>query len=147
MKRLAVCVLIVLLACSFAFAAGGSEKQAGVKEIVIGVFEPLTGENGGGGYQEVLGMRYANQVYPTVQINGETYKVRLVEADNKSDKTEAVTAAQSLISAGASVVLGSYGSGVSIAAGDIFADNKVPAIGASCTNPQVTLGNDYYFRV
>ncbi len=30
----------------------------------------------------------------TVQINGETYSVRLVEADNKSDKTEAVTAAQ-----------------------------------------------------
>ncbi len=147
MKRLAVCVLIVLLACSFAFAAGGSEQKAGVKEIVIGVFEPLTGENGGGGYQEVLGMRYANQVYPTVKINGETYNVRLVEADNKSDKTEAVTAAQSLISAGASVVLGSYGSGVSIAAGDIFADNKIPAIGASCTNPQVTLGNDYYFRV
>jgi branched-chain amino acid transport system substrate-binding protein len=147
MKRLAVCVLIVLLACSFVFAAGGSEQKAGVKEIVIGVFEPLTGENGGGGYQEVLGMRYANQVYPTVKINGETYKVRLVEADNKSDKTEAVTAAQSLISAGASVVLGSYGSGVSIAAGDIFADNKIPAIGASCTNPQVTLGNDYYFRV
>ena len=147
MKRLAVCVLIVLLACSFVFAAGGSEQKAGVKEIVIGVFEPLTGENGGGGYQEVLGMRYANQVYPTVKINGETYNVRLVEADNKSDKTEAVTAAQSLISAGASVVLGSYGSGVSIAAGDIFADNKIPAIGASCTNPQVTLGNDYYFRV
>ena len=147
MKRLAVCVLIVLLACSFVFAAGGSEQKAGVKEIVIGVFEPLTGENGGGGYQEVLGMRYANQVYPTVKINGETYNVRLVEADNKSDKTEAVTAAQSLISAGAAVVLGSYGSGVSIAAGDIFADNKIPAIGASCTNPQVTLGNDYYFRV
>ena len=50
MKRLAVCVLIVLLACSFVFAAGGSEQKAGVKEIVIGVFEPLTGENGGGGY-------------------------------------------------------------------------------------------------
>lgn len=46
-----------------------------------------------------------------------------------------------------SVVLGSYGSGVSIAAGQIFADAKIPAIGASCTNPQVTQGNDYYFRV
>jgi branched-chain amino acid transport system substrate-binding protein len=147
MKRIAVCLLIALLACQFVSAAGGTEQQSGAKEIVIGVFEPLTGENGGGGYQEVLGMRYANQVYPTVKINGQDYKVRLVEADNKSDKTEAVTAAQSLISAGASVVLGSYGSGVSIAAGAIFADNKVPAIGASCTNPQVTFGNDYYFRV
>ena len=147
MKKLTVCLLVFLLASSVLFAAGGTEQKSGVKEVVIGVFEPLTGENGGGGYQEVLGMRYANKVYPTVKINGETYNVRLVEADNKSDKTEAVTAAQSLISSGASVILGSYGSGVSIAAGDIFLDNKVPAIGASCTNPQVTLGNDYYYRV
>ena len=147
MKKLTVCLLVLLLASSVLFAAGGAEQKSGAKEIVIGVFEPLTGENGGGGYQEVLGMRYANKVYPTVKINGETYNVRLVEADNKSDKTEAVTAAQSLISSGASVILGSYGSGVSIAAGDIFLDNKVPAIGASCTNPQVTLGNDYYYRV
>ncbi len=148
MKRLTVYLLVLLFASSLMFAKGSSEQASDVKEVVIGVFEPQTGENGGGGYQEVLGMRYANEVYPTVQINGgETYNVRLVEADNKSDKTEAVTAAQSLISSGASVILGSYGSGVSIAAGDIFLDNQVPAIGASCTNPQVTLGNDYYFRV
>ena len=115
--------------------------------IKIGVFEPVTGENGGGGFQEVLGMRYANQVAPTVDIGGKSYKVELVEVDNKSDKTEAVTAAQSLIASGVSVVLGSYGSGVSIAAGGIFADAQVAAIGASCTNPQVTLDNDYYFRV
>ncbi len=147
MKKLTVCLLVLVLLTSSIFATGTTEQKSDVKEVVIGVFEPQTGENGGGGYQEVLGMRYANLMYPTVQINGETYKVRLVEADNKSDKTEAVTAAQSLISSGASVVLGSYGSGVSIAAGDIFLDNQVPAIGASCTNPQVTLGNDYYFRV
>ncbi len=147
MKKLTVVLLVMLLLGSVVFAAGSSEAKSGIKEVVIGVFEPLTGENGGGGYQEVLGMRYANVVYPTVQINGETYNVRLVEADNKSDKTEAVTAAQSLISSGASVILGSYGSGVSIAAGDIFLDNKIPAIGASCTNPQVTQSNDYYFRV
>ena len=95
----------------------------------------------------MLAIRYANTVRPTVDINGETYTIELVEADNKSDKTEAVSAANSLISAGVSVILGSYGSGVSIAAGEIFADNEIPAIGCSCTSPQVTLGNDYYFRV
>ncbi len=79
------CVLVGSVASSSVlFAAGGAEQKSGAKEIVIGVFEPLTGENGGGGYQEVLGMRYANKVYPTVKINGETYNVRLVEADNKS---------------------------------------------------------------
>jgi len=73
--------------------------------------------------------------------------VELVEVDNKSDKTEAVTAAQNLVSAGVSAVVGSYGSGVSIAAGPTFEDAQIPAVGASCTNPQVTDGNDYYFRV
>ncbi|MDD3251837.1 MAG: ABC transporter substrate-binding protein [Lachnospiraceae bacterium] len=125
-------------------AAGGSSN--GEKVIKIGVFEPTTGENGGGGFQEVLGMRYANQTHPTVKIGEDEYKVELVEVDNKSDKTEAVNAAQKLVSEKVSVVLGSYGSGVSIAAGQIFADAKIPAIGASCTNPQVTQGNDFYFR-
>lgn len=114
--------------------------------IKIGVFEPTTGENGGGGMQELLGMRYANKVNPTVDINGTTYNIQLVEVDNQSDKTAAVTAANSLISSGVVAVLGSYGSGVSIAAGQTFADAQVPAMGASCTNPQVTLGNDFYFR-
>jgi len=137
-KVLALVLALMLIVPAFALA----------EDVVkIGVFEPVTGENGGGGFQEVLGMRYANQVAPTVDVGGKTYKVELVEVDNKSDKTEAVTAAQSLIASGVSVVLGSYGSGVSIAAGGIFADAKVAAIGASCTNPQVTLGNDYYFRV
>lgn len=140
---LCLCIIIGLLsACS---SKPTSKDQS--KVIKIGVFEPFTGENGGGGFQEVLGIRYANKVYPTVEINGDTYQIELVEADNKSDKTEAVSAAQSLISSGVSIVIGSYGSGVSIAAGEIFADAEVPAIGASCTNPQVTLGNDYYFRV
>ena len=126
---------------------GCGGKKTDDKVIKIGVFQPTTGENGGGGFQEVLGIRYANQVHPTVTINGEEYKVELVEVDNKSDKTEAVNAAQKLVSEKVSVVLGSYGSGVSIAAGQIFADAKIPAIGCSCTNPQVTEGNDFYFRV
>lgn len=104
-------------------------------------------ENGGGGFQEVMGIRYANSIRNKVTIGGEEYTVELVEVDNKSDKTEAVSAAQSLVSKNVSVVLGSYGSGVSIAAGQIFADAQITAIGCSCTNPQVTEGNEYYFRV
>ncbi len=146
-KIFAIVLSVVMLAAVFAGCSGGNESADGDKVIKIGVFEPVTGENGGGGFQEVLAIRYANTVRPTVDINGETYTIELVEADNKSDKTEAVSAANSLISAGVSVILGSYGSGVSIAAGEIFADNEIPAIGCSCTSPQVTLGNDYYFRV
>lgn len=145
---LSACLAIGALAgCSSSSSSSDGEQTSGENVIKIGVFEPQTGENGGGGLQEVYGIRYANQVYPTVDIGGTEYKIELVEVDNKSDKTEAVTAAQKLVSEGVVGILGSYGSGVSIAAGDIFAEAGIPAIGCSCTNPQVTSGNDWYFRV
>ena len=115
--------------------------------IYVGIFQPTTGENGGGGYQEVLGTRYAHELYPTVTIDGTEYNIELVEVDNQSDKAAAVTAAQNLISSKVVAVTGSYGSGVSIAAGQTFADACVPAVACSATNPQVTLGNDFYYRV
>ncbi len=145
-KKLLAIVLCLSLSVSVLTGCGSKSESAG-NVIKIGVFEPLTGENGGGGFQEVMGMRYANEVYPTIDIDGVTYDIELVEVDNKSDKTEAVSAAQSLISSDVKAVLGSYGSGVSIAAGEFFKEAGIPAIGASCTNPQVTLGNDFYFRV
>lgn len=153
MKKFIALALASVMTLSLV-ACGGSDAPASDvagtaisgDTIKIGVFEPTTGENGGGGMQEVLGIRYANTVAPTVDINGTTYNIELVEVDNQSDKTAAVTAAQSLISSGVVGVLGSYGSGVSIAAGQTFAEAGVPAIGCSCTNPQVTLGNDFYFR-
>ncbi len=107
--------------------------------LKIGIFEPATGENGAGGMQEVLGARYANKVVPSVTVNGKEYKIELVEVDNQSDKTAAVTAAQNLVSSGVIAVIGSYGSGVSIAAGSTFEQAKILAVGGSCTNPQVTL--------
>ena len=151
LKKVLALTLTAALAASALTACGSSGSSSSSSGssgdvIKIGVFEPQTGENGGGGFQEVLGMRYANQKYPTVKVGDKEYKIQLVEVDNKSDKTEAVTAAQKLVSEKCSVVLGSYGSGVSIAAGQYFADAQIPAIGASCTNPQVTQGNDFYFR-
>ena len=58
-----------------------------------------------------------------------------------------MTAAQELVSKKVSIVLGSYGSGVSIAAAPTFQSASIPAIGCSCTNPAVTEANPYYFRV
>ena len=150
MKKLLAVLLAGLMALSLVACGnkGGaaSTSASGEKVIKIGVFEPQTGENGGGGIQEVYGIRYANMIYNTIKIGGEDYKIELFEVDNKSDKTEAVNAAQKLIAEKVSVVLGSYGSGVSIAAGEYFKEAKIPAIGCSCTNPQVTNGNEYYFR-
>lgn len=149
---LALVMVFALCACGEKTEQGGSDAaDKGVvvdgDTIKIGVFEPTTGENGAGGMQEVLGIRYAKTVAPTVTIGDKEYNIELVVVDNQSDKTAAVTAAQQLISNGVIGVLGSYGSGVAIAAGETFASSQVPAIGCSCTNPQVTAGNDFYFRV
>ena len=131
-----------LVACGSKESGGSDEKV-----VKIGVFEPQSGDNGAGGKQEILGMQYANSLIPTVEIGGETYKVELVYADNASSNDKAPTAAQTLISSGVSIVLGSYGSGVSIAAGDTFSAARVPAVGVTCTNPQVTSDCDVYFRI
>ena len=137
MKKLAAvtCVLSMALA-----------SMAMADTVKIGVFEPASGDNGAGGKQEVLGMQYANQVQPTVEIDGTEYDVELNIVDNESS-TDKATSAATAAAEGASVVLGSYGSAVSIAAGDIFKSAGVGAIGVTCTNPQVTEGNDNYFRI
>ena len=108
---LVLCMVFALCACG---NSGGSSASS-AKVVKIGVFEPQSGDNGAGGKQEILGMQYANKLTPTVEIGGETYQVELVYADNGSSTDKAPSAAQQLVSSGVSVVLGSYGSGVSIA--------------------------------
>lgn len=134
MKR--VFALVLTLATALGLAAcnsGGGESGENV--VRIGIFEPATGDNGAGGKQEMLGMQYANKETPTVDIGGTTYTVELVYADNGSDPAKAPTAAAELVSKDVSVVLGSYGSTVSLAGGPVFGEAGVPAIGVGCTNP------------
>ena len=136
-----VFALILALAMMLSCAAFAEDV------VKIGVFEPASGDNGAGGKQEVLGIEYANSIVPTVTVGGTEYKVELVIVDNQSATDKAVTAAQTLVGSGVSIVLGSYGSGVSMAGGEVFAQAGVPAIGCSCTNPGVTSLCDWYWRI
>jgi len=148
MKR-KISLLLVLAMSTSLMLAGCNSKQnskANVDSDVvkIGVFEPMTGANAAGGQLEVEGAKLANKLYPTVLGK----KVELVFADNKSDKVESASAASNLIEQeNVNAIIGSWGSGNSMGAGDVVMEAKVPAVGASCTNPLVTVGNDYYFRV
>ena len=153
MKKILALVLALVMALALvACGDKGGEQQdddsaSGDKVVKIGVFEPQSGDNGAGGKQEVLGMQYANYVQPTVDINGETYKVQLEVVDNRTAAENGPSAAAELVNKGVSIVLGSYGSGVSMAGGTVFAEAGVPAIGVTCTNPQVTSDCDVYFRI
>ncbi len=147
-----ILALVLALAMTFALAAcgeqgGETEQPAGEKVVKIGVFEPQTGDNGAGGKQEILGMQYANYVQPTVNIGGEEYQVKLEIVDNRTTAENGPSAAAELVNRGVSVVLGSYGSGVSMAGGAVFSEAGIPAIGVTCTNPQVTSDCDVYHRI
>ena len=141
-------VMSVLLASAVMLGAltgcGGDKKEAAKSDVVkVGVFLPLTGDNAAGGELELRGVKLAHKLHP--EVLGK--KVELVVADNKSDKAESASVAARLIEKDKVVTLiGTYGSSLAMAAGNIVKEAKVPAIGTSCTNPQVTANNDYYFR-
>ena len=153
MKRVLALALAMVMALSLAACGGsgdtstGDSGSSGGNVVRIGVFEPATGDSGPGGKQEMLGMQYANKETPTVDIGGTTYNVELVYADNGSTTDKAPTAAAELVSKDVSLVLGSYGSSVAMAGGPVFDEAGLAAIGVTCTNPNITAGNDYYFRI
>lgn len=116
------------------------------KRITVGVYEPTTGNDSAGGKQELLGIIYANRLDDKITVDGEEYTVELFVSDNASLAENALAAATKIIDANAVAVIGSYGSGVSIAAAETFSEANIPAVGASCTNPEVTSKSNLYFR-
>ena len=144
MKKIISLTVASLLMILALVGCGKKESPADSNVIKIGVFEPVTGANAGGAKWEIEGIKLANKLYP--EVLGK--KVELVIVDNKSDKVEAANAASRLVDKeNVNAVIGSYGSSLSIAGGEIFKNAKIPAVGASCTNPMVTLDNEYYSRV
>lgn len=142
MKKFAailMCLVLVLPILAMAETTVGTIK--------VGVYQPASGASGPGGKQETLGIEYAWSLFPTVQLTDGLYNVELVPVDNQSSIDKAPSAAQSLVSSGVSIVLGSYGSSVSSAAAPIFEKAGLVAVGLSCTNPAVTQGKPLYYRI
>ncbi|KPL24257.1 MAG: branched-chain amino acid ABC transporter substrate-binding protein [Anaerolineae bacterium SM23_84] len=112
--------------------------------IKIGVYEPMTGAFAAGGEMTYEGVELAHE-YKS-EVLGKPVEIVLV--DNKSDKTEAATAMSRLIEAEKVVgVIGSYGSSLSMAGGEVAEVAGVPVVGCSPTNPLVTKGKRFYTRV
>ncbi len=111
--------------------------------IKIGVYLPLSGQNAFGGQLEIRGIELAHKKVP--EILGR--KVELIIIDNKSDKVEAANAVMRLTASEKVIgIIGSYGSSLSLAGGEISEKAKTPAIATSSTNPLVTQDKKYYFR-
>lgn len=128
-------------AAAFLFVLAGAAFAA--DPIKIGVYLPLTGQNAFGGQLELEGVQLANKEIPEVLGR----KVELVVVDNKSDKVESANAVQRLIDNDKVVaIIGTYGSSLAMAGGEVAEKAGIPVMGTSCTNPLVTEGKKYYFR-
>jgi len=85
--------VIILLASIAAGCAPQNEESAELKEVVIGVYEPMTGSQAAGGVQTMQGVNLAYE--QRGEVLGKP--IRLVLVDNRSDKAESATAMTRLI--------------------------------------------------
>ncbi|MDR1131310.1 MAG: ABC transporter substrate-binding protein [Oscillospiraceae bacterium] len=154
MRKILLAVLFICFVTGLLIVSAslGGKKAPGTpssgdqnkNSIYIGVYEPLSGDHALGGSAEALGIRYANTLYPTVELAGVSYEIRLVEADNATD---AAAAAKTLTGAGVSAVLGSYGAQATAAGLAEFSKSGIPLLGISCLSEDIAADGDAYFRM
>jgi branched-chain amino acid transport system substrate-binding protein len=133
---------LLVLAFLTVFALSGTALAADT--IKIGVYLPLTGQMAFGGQLELEGLQMAHKEAP--EVLGK--KVELFVVDNKSDKVESANAVKRLIEKEKVVaIIGTYGSSLAMAGGEVAEKAGIPMVGTSPTNPLVTQGKKYSFRV
>ena len=134
-KKIMVAFCIILVMAGMAMAAD---------TVKIGVYLPVTGGNAIGGQLELDGVKLAHKEAPTVLGK----KVEIIFVDNKSDKVEAANAVKRLVEKEkVNAIIGTYGSSLAMAGGEVAEKARIPMVGTSCTNPLVTQGKKYVFRV
>ena len=125
----------VLIWAGWSFAA---------ETIKLGGWLPMTGAVAAYGQDAWAGMQIAMQMKPNVLGK----KVVVVVADTKSDKIEAANAMSRLIEKEKVIaVIGEMISGDTMAGGPIAEKAKIPVVSPTATNPLVTQGKKYVFRV
>jgi len=125
----------VLLLAGWSFAAD---------TIKIGGWLPMTGAVAAYGQDANDGIAIAMEMKPTVLGK----KVEFTVADTKSDKIEAANAMSRLIEKDKVIaVIGEMISGDTMAGGPIADKAKIPVVSPTATNPLVTQGKKYVFRV
>jgi branched-chain amino acid transport system substrate-binding protein len=137
MKKFLMGVSIV---CSILVLAGLGLAQ----NIKVGGFLPMTGAVAAYGQDAKVGIEIAMGMKPTVLGR----KVEFVIADTKSDKIEAANAMSRLIERDKVLaVIGEMISGDTMAGAPIAEKAMIPVVSPTATNPLVTQGKKYIFRV
>lgn len=121
-------------------AALSSFAMAQEQVVKIGHVAPLSGAIAHLGKDNEYGARLAIEELNAkgVSINGKKVKFELVAEDDASDPKQGTAAAQKLVDAKVSGVVGHLNSGTTIPASKIYSDAGIPQISPSATNPKYT---------
>jgi branched-chain amino acid transport system substrate-binding protein len=118
--------------------------------VKIGHVAPVSGAIAHLGKDNEYGARLAIEELNAkgVNINGKKVKLELVAEDDAADPKQGTAAAQKLVDAKVSGVIGHLNSGTTIPASKIYSDAGIPQISPSSTNPKYTRqGYKTAFRV
>ena len=115
--------------------------------LQIAVIGPMSGIDHEGGQAMLDGVNlYVDEVNKNGGINGR--KVEVIAYDDQNDKVVARNKAIEIAKdSNTLIVIGHYYSSISLEGGKIYKEYGIPAVTASATAPEVTEGNDWYFRV
>ena len=142
--------LALLTVCLvFGFGACTPGERGGEDPVVrIGIHQPLTGVTAASGNLQLRGMQLAHELFPYVEVARVRHRVELFIQDNRSDRDYSPRVVERLIDEyGVHLILGTASSPLAIPAVAVARDREIPIIAASATNPLVTLGNPWSFRV
>ena len=108
--------------------------------VKIGHVAPVSGAIAHLGKDNEYGARLAIEELNAkgVSINGKKVKFELVSEDDAADPKQGTAAAQKLVDAKVSGVIGHLNSGTTIPASKIYSDAGIPQISPSSTNPKYT---------
>ena len=142
-------VLLVAVIAASAVLTGGCSAEDGPDGAVvkIGVHTSLTGGLAEAGADALAALELAAQDFSGFEVDGITYDIELVIADDRSDPSEAPVAAQELVDAGVVGVIGALTSGSTGAALPLYELEEVPLISGSATMAALTdAGFENFFR-
>ncbi|QYU66126.1 ABC transporter substrate-binding protein [Leptolyngbya sp. 15MV] len=137
--------LSALAAVGLALSASG--PALGSEPIKVGHYGSMTGKEATFGQSTDNGIRLAiKEINAAGGLNGRP--IELITYDTKGASQEAGNAVLRLVTQDKVVaVLGEVASSLSLAGGQVAQQYGVPMISPSSTNPRVTAGRDFVFRV
>jgi len=138
-KRLSFyAALFALLALGFLGSA--CEKKGGdaeVREIIIGVAGPMTGDQSKLGGDLVRGVQVAVDEW-NARGGISNKKIRLEIGDDVHDPKQAVSVANKMVNIGIAGMVGHFNSSASIPASSVYHEAGIPMITPASTNPKLT---------